>query len=127
MEINNISFVITTYRSEETIFNCLDSLPKKVNKIVVENSKNNQLKLNLENKYENLICYLMGDNLGYGKANNFGITKSKTNYVFILNPDAKLLDNTLENLCETLNNIDFSIAAPIEIKEKKKLILVKKN
>ena len=33
----------------------------------------------------------MSENLGYGKANNIGINKSKTDYVFILNPDAKLL------------------------------------
>ena len=42
----------------------------------------------------------MKENLGYGKANNFGILKSTTDYVFILNPDAKLFENTLETSIE---------------------------
>ena len=95
MDIKNITFVITTYKSENTIYNCLNSLPKEVNKIILENSNSNELKIDLEKKYENLQCYLMSENLGYGKANNIGINKSKTDYVFILNPDAKLLKNTL--------------------------------
>ena len=45
----------------------------------------------LEEKFSNLECYVMKDNLGYGKANNFGIKKSKTKYVFILNPDVILM------------------------------------
>ena len=48
-------------------------------------------KHDLEKKYDNLQCYLMSENIGYGKANNFGIHKSETDYVFILNPDAILL------------------------------------
>ena len=94
--LQNITFVITTFRSEQNIYNCLNSLPKEVNKIIVENSKNSELKHDLEKKYENLQCYLMSENMGYGRANNFGIHKSETDYVFILNPDAILLKNTLD-------------------------------
>ena len=36
MDIKNITFVITTYKSENTIYNCLNSLPKEVNKIILE-------------------------------------------------------------------------------------------
>ena len=43
MEVKKITFVITTYKSEDTIYNCLNSLPKEVNKIIVENSKNIKL------------------------------------------------------------------------------------
>mgnify|MGYP001279081598 CR=1 FL=1 len=95
METKNISFVITTFKSEKTIYDCLNSLPSEVKKIVIENSNNTELKIDLEKKYENIECFLMKKNLGYGKANNFGISKSNTDYVFILNPDAKLLEHTL--------------------------------
>ena len=40
--------------------------------------------------YKNLDCYLTGENLGMGSGNNFGINKSKTRYVMILNPDTIL-------------------------------------
>ena len=127
MDIKDITFVITTYKSENTIYNCLNSLPKEVSKIVIENSNNADLKIDLEKKYENLQCYLMTENLGYGKANNIGIHKSESDYVFILNPDAKLLKNTLNDLCQVLSQEDFSIAAPLDIKEKNKFVFKNKR
>ena len=127
MDIKDITFVITTYKSENTIYNCLNSLPKEVSKIVIENSNNADLKIDFEKKYENLQCYLMTENLGYGKANNIGIHKSESDYVFILNPDAKLLKNTLNDLCQVLSQEDFSIAAPLDIKEKNKFVFKNKR
>ena len=125
--LQNITFVITTFRSEQNIYNCLNSLPKEVKKIIVENSKNSELKHSLEKKYENLQCYLMLENMGFGKANNFGIHKSETDYVFILNPDVILLKNTLSNLCEILNNENFAIAAPIDSKDLNKFTFNEKK
>ena len=125
--LQNITFVITTFRSEQNIYNCLNSLPKEVNKIIVENSKNSELKHDLEKKYENLQCYLMSENMGYGRANNFGIHKSETDYVFILNPDAILLKNTLSNLCEVLNSENFAIAAPLDTKDLNKFTFNQKG
>ena len=127
MNITDISFVITTFKSEGAIYDCLNSLPREVKKLVIENSNNAELKIDLEKKYENIECYLMKENLGYGKANNFGILKSTTDYVFILNPDAKLFENTLENLCEILRQEDFTIAAPLDTKEQNKFIFGEKR
>ena len=38
-------------------------------------------------KQFNVKIFCTGENLGYGKGNNFGIKTSKTDYVLILNPD----------------------------------------
>ena len=65
--------------------------------------------------------------MGYGRANNFGIHKSETDYVFILNPDAKLLKNTLSNLCEVLNSENFAIAAPLDTKDLNKFTFNQKG
>ena len=40
MEIKDLSIVITTFKSENKIYSCLDTLPKKIRIIVVENSNN---------------------------------------------------------------------------------------
>jgi len=114
IEEKDITFVITSFKSRKTIFNCIKSIPNEINKIVVENSKDYELKLLLEKNYINLKCYIMENNYGYGKANNFGINKSKTKYVFILNPDAVLPEGFLKNFLKVLDNEFFSIAAPIE-------------
>ena len=108
----DITFVITTFKSEKIIESCIDCLPPESKKIIVENGSDIALKNNLENKYKNLECYVTSKNLGYGKANNFGIKNSKTRYIFILNPDAHILDNTMRDMTKNLYNINFAIAAP---------------
>ena len=109
---SEITFIITTFKSEKFIYGCLDSLPLNSKKIVVENSSNFKLKNSLETKYQNLECYIMKTNLGYGSANNFGINKSSTRYIFIINPDAYLKSDTLSYMFKALENKKFAIAAP---------------
>ena len=108
----DITFIITTFKSEKIINSCIDRLPVESKKIIIENSSNYSLKNQLKNRYKNLDCYVIGKNLGYGKANNLGIEKSKTRYVFILNPDAHILDHTIQDMIKNLQNIKFAIAAP---------------
>ena len=73
---SEITFIITTFKSEKFIYGCLDSLPVDSKKIVVENGSNFKLKNSLETKYQNLECYIMKTNLGYGSANNFAINNN---------------------------------------------------
>ncbi len=117
MDTKDITFIIVTYRSEKVICECLDLLPKESKKIVIENSNNVDLKNTLENKYDNLSCLLMFENLGYGKANNIGITLSMTEYVLILNPDVRFKNTDLIRFLKILDGKDFIIAAPTAIEE----------
>ena len=41
--------------------------------------------------------YSFGDNFGYGKGNNIGLRATTTKYALILNPDAQLFPETLNN------------------------------
>ena len=116
---SDITFIITTFRSRNTIFNCLDSIPQDINKIVIENSQDHELKLLLEKQYKNLSCYIMNENYGYGKANNFGIEKTKTSYIFIINPDVILPESFLKIFLIKVGNKKFSIAAPLEKSDNK--------
>ena len=120
MKIEDFTFVITTFNSENTISKCLNQLPIETSKIIIENSNNKKLKEKLENEFNNLHCYLMKENLGFGKANNFGIKKTKTKYVCILNPDVTFEKSTLGKLIEILKNEEFSIVAPINADEREK-------
>ena len=113
LNLENITFVIVTYKSEKVIYECINSLPKKSNKIVIENSKNIKLKEELENKYDN-IEVIINENIGMGASNNIGIKRSKTKYAYIINPDVKFNNNTLENLFKAAESIsDFAIISPI--------------
>ena len=109
-----ITFVIVSYQSINVIENCIRSINKNIKIIIVENSNDSKLKVYLEKKYPNVEVFVSNSNFGYGKANNFGITKVKTQYAFILNPDAYLDQNTLQELSDLENLLkeDFYIIAP---------------
>ena len=109
----NLTIIIVTIKSEKVIDSCLKSIDPKIKKIIIENSSNQGFIESLKHKYENIECYLTGKNLGMGAGNNFGINKSNTRYVMILNPDTILKPNTLDNIFKISKNLDFAILSPI--------------
>jgi GT2 family glycosyltransferase len=110
----NITFVIVSFKSSHIIEKCIQSINSNIKIIVVENSDNVVVKKYLENKFLNVEVIITKQNLGYGKGNNFGISKVKTQYAFILNPDAILEKNCLSELSKAQVNLkgDFTILAP---------------
>ena len=119
MSIKDITIVITSFKSDEIIRNCLNSIGRQYQIILVENSNNLELKKSIEREFTNVECILTGENFGYGKANNIGLKQVKTKYALILNPDATLHKNTLENFFEAIKQVSgFAIMAPY-VQEKK--------
>jgi len=113
LNLKDITFVIVTYKSEEVINTCLNSLPKQSQKIIIENSKNINLANYLKKNYDN-IEVIINENIGMGASNNIGIKKSKTKYAFIINPDTKFNNDTLQNIFEASESMDdFAILSPI--------------
>jgi len=110
----NITFVIVSFKSSDVIEQCIKSINSNIKIIVVENSDNIHTKNYLESKFSNVEVFIAKENLGYGKGNNLGISKVKTQYAFILNPDAILEENCLVELfnANSLLKDDFSILAP---------------
>jgi len=110
----NITFVIVSFRSAHIIENCIKSINPDIKIIIVENSNNLQVKNYLENKFLNVEVIIANENLGYGKGNNLGISRVNTQYAFILNPDAILEKNCLDELSKAqfLLEDDFVILAP---------------
>ena len=111
---DSITFVIVTFNSHQVINKCIESISSNNKIIIIENSKDYSIKDSLESKYKNVEVIIAGDNLGYGKGNNLGISKVKTQYAFILNPDAYLEKNTIEELkkAKLFLKDKFSIMAP---------------
>jgi len=110
----NLSIVIVTIKSEGVIDQCIKSINQDLPIIIVENSNNSKFTNYLEKKYKNIRCVLSKENLGMGSGNNLGIKKAKTDYVFIINPDVVLENNTIDELILASENIsDFSILSPI--------------
>ena len=115
MESKDLSIVIVTFKSEDIISKCLKSIPNDIKVIIVENSKNEKFKKDLENKYKNVDCILTGNNRGYAAANNIGLNLVKTKYALVLNPDCILEHETIRNFFITANKVqDFHLIGPAQ-------------
>ena len=113
MLLNEITIVITTYFSEDKLIGCLKSINNKCKVIVIENSKDNELKRKLNENYKNVECKVLDENLGFAKANNIGLKMVKTKYALILNPDTILKEDALDNFLTSASKIkDFGLLGP---------------
>ncbi len=113
MFLNEITIVITTFFSEKKLIKCLKSINGKCKVIVIENSKNNELKKKLNENYKNIECIVLKENSGFAKSNNIGIKMVKTKYALILNPDTILAKDALHNFLTCASQIkDFSLLGP---------------
>jgi len=123
MSIKDITIVITSFKSEKKIRNCLNSIDKQCEVINVENSDSQDYKRKIEEEFKNVKCMLTGENLGYGKANNVGLKEVKTKYALILNPDTKISPEALEGFVNLANEKkDFAIIGPGIVEDKNNLI-----
>ena len=85
-----ISVIIVSFKSDHVIHNCIKSIDKDIDIIIIDNSNNFEFKKKIEQKYKNVKCILSNKNLGMGGGNNLGIKYIKKDYAFILNPDVVL-------------------------------------
>ena len=115
------SIILITYKSENIIYSFLDQVSKNFPVIIVDNSKNFQLKENVEKKYSNVRVYL-NENNGISKSLNFAVSKIKTKYFLQISPDIKFdfkdLD-TFIKLAESLND-NFAALGPKHLNVDKK-------
>ena len=110
---NNLTFVIVTFNSRKVVFDCLNSLPKDFHKLIIENSSDDELKKEIEQNYDKTKVVL-SKNIGMGAGNNLGILNSNTQYVYVLNPDVLLNQDTISNINKTIFNLEnFAILSPL--------------
>ena len=110
----DLTFLIVTFKSGESIHRCIDLIPKKYPILVIENSADNFFKSDLEKKYNNVKCILAGENAGFGKASNIGLNLVKSKYAFLINPDTLLTSSTIEQLIHYSQEInDFALLSPV--------------
>ena len=70
--LDELTVVILTYKTnEEILSNCLSSIDKRVKVKIIENSKEFKNEEKFLKKFFNLSIDCTGENLGFGKGNNF--------------------------------------------------------
>ena len=109
--LNNLTVIIVTYLTQKKILiDCLKSINKDIKIKVIENSSSFEFKEEITKDFSNVEIYCTGENLGYGKGNNYGLKLTKTDFALILNPDAICERNFFKNLNQIIETKDnFSI------------------
>lgn len=114
--------IIVSYNFENWVHTCLVSLRNssvKTTVLVIDNNSKDRTCEIIINEYPEVILMQNKENLGFGRANNIGFRYALErgfDYVFLLNQDAWVEENTLEKLIETSkNNPEFGIISPIHL------------
>ena len=109
--LSELTIVILTYKTNKDILlNCLNSIDNNIKTLIIENSNKFENKEEFLKKFPNLTIECTGENLGFGKGNNFGFKKINTKYALSLSPDTICDKNFFKNLNIYLDGkFDFTI------------------
>jgi len=108
----DLSIIIVSFNTKKFTKETIDSVIKNTKGIsyeiiVIDNDSSDGSKGLLQDyskRYKNLIYIQAGENLGFGRANNLGIEKSKGKYILLLNSDTKLEKNIFPEMIKYMDS-----------------------
>jgi len=118
MKKTSVSTVIVTWNSADTIENCLGSLATAVKDlrlevVVVDNVSSDGTDGIIKTKFPNVKLIRNKKNVGYGTACNHGLKMATGEFVFLLNPDTEVLDDSLKKMLDYIKpRQDIGVLAP---------------
>lgn len=118
----NIFCIIVTYNGSRWIEKCFGSLcksavPLKI--IAIDNASSDDTVTLIKEKFPLVNVVESTFNLGFGHANNIGLKmalKENADYVFLLNQDAWIKENTIAELLKVAkDNPEYGILSPVHL------------
>jgi GT2 family glycosyltransferase len=96
-----LSVVIVAWNAKKYVMECLHSLEANrgdvcVEVIVVDNASSDGIPEVIEKEFPSVTLIRNEANLGFARANNIGINRSKGEYVALINSDVKFVSNCFE-------------------------------
>jgi GT2 family glycosyltransferase len=96
-----ISVIIVNYNTKDLTFECIKSIYEHTKEIdfqiiVIDNASNDDSVNYLKEKFPLVDIIQSQSNLGFGRANNLGVKISKGDFLFFLNSDTKLIENSIK-------------------------------
>ena len=110
---SHLTIIIPTFYPGNIINECLDTIPKTADIIIVDNGKDLELENILNKKEHNIRHFKIGD-VGLPKSFNYGVSKSNNENILITQPDVRFKENAIDNLINaSLKYNNAGILAPI--------------
>ncbi len=106
--MNEIGVCIVTRKSKDEVLACLVSLYKETSAldldvVVVDNNSQDGTVEDIRLKFPTVNLILNNDNLGFSRAVNQGLKMLNARYYLLLNPDATILDGSIQNLIQFMD------------------------
>src|SRR6188474_2093167 len=106
----DLSIIIASFNTKDLLDRCLASIEESLKGsrivyevIVIDNGSEDGTVEMVKRKYASVELLTQTSNIGFGKANNMGISKSKGEFVLLLNSDIKALDGGIAKLYQFAN------------------------
>ncbi len=123
--MSSLTISLVTWNSEDEIAECLNTLfhatakipGLKLETVIVDNNSSDNTVKVIENFLrvtdQNIVFIKNNDNLGFTKACNQAVQASTGDYIFILNPDTEIMEDSIKKLIEYLDaHEDTGVVAP---------------
>ena len=112
----DITIIIVAYKSTHIILEALKNIVGRGYPIkIVDNGSGDNLEELLKQNHPNsgIELILLANNCGFGRANNVALEQTTTKYAFLLNPDAIITEQSLDNLeIEADKDQNIALASP---------------
>lgn len=123
-QMPKVTVIVVTYNGMKWIDLCFGSLQKSIfpiDVIVIDNQSTDETVSYLKTCFPDVRLIESESNLGFGKANNLGISLALNNgsdYFFLLNQDAWIFPDTIGNLVENFKkHPDYGIISSIQLQK----------
>ena len=120
----DISIIIVNYKVKEYIIPCIESIYKHTSKslryeiLVIDNNSNDGSIDAIKSQFSDVKIYENTENIGFSKAVNQGAETAIGKYIFILNPDTKLIEDSISILFTFLEkNETVAVVGPAIVTE----------
>lgn len=111
-----ISIVIVTHNSKSCVTRLLDSVANVApwcDVVIVDNASTDGTPELIARHYPNVHLVQLAKNLGFGRANNLGVSRAKHEHVLLLNPDTVVLAVAKDALWAIMAEDCLGIVAPL--------------
>lgn len=110
----DITPVLVTYNSAQILTWSLPSIAGCREVVIVDNNSSDDTVAVAKRLLPQATVLQAGANLGFGRANNLGLTAVRTPYALLMNPDGRLADGALAALHDAAQHYpDAAILAPV--------------
>lgn len=105
----NLSIIIVSWNIKEKLRENLKALRESLGDFsyeifVVDNNSEDGSAIMVKKEFPDINLIVNNQNLGFSKANNQAIKKSRGEFVLLLNPDMKVMPDTLFNMLNWMKN-----------------------